>query len=137
MVQNGGPMRESAPAVKDEAADAEPSQSAAPTAPPKGEPRAKPEVLRENAVKRQGGKGTPRPSQIGNTRSRDAAVFKRQVRDRLAAVRQKGVSAPEIVKAATTAGAFTANNLYEILEGKVLRIAIYRELDEALRRFEN
>jgi len=102
-----------------------------------GGAKAEPEVLRENRVKRPGGKGTPRPSQVGNTRSRDATVFKRQVRDRLEAVRKKGVSAPELVKAATTAGAFTANNIYEILEGKVLKIEIYRALDEALRHFEN
>ena len=102
-----------------------------------GGAKAEPEVLRENRVKRPGGKGTPRPSQIGNTRCHDAAVFKRQVRDRLEAARKKGVSAPEIVRAATKAGAFTANNIYEILEGKELKIEIYRALDEALWHFEN
>lgn len=115
-----------APTEKDEAADAE-----------DGGAKAEPEVLRENRVKRPGGKGKPRPQAVGNTISHDAAVFKRQVRDRLEAVRKKGVSAPELVKAATTAGAFTANNIYEILEGQVLKIEIYRALDEALRHFEN
>ena len=138
-----------APTEKDEAADAEPeplpetkaekanpSQSAAPTAPPKGEPSAEPEALRETRVKRPGGKGTPRPSQVGNTRSRDAAVFKRQVRDRLEAVRKKGVSAPEIVKAAP-AGSVKESDIYMILQGHVIKIDIYRALDEALRHFEN
>ena len=151
-----------APTEKDQAADAEPEplpeplpetkaekaypsqalrasspQGASQESAEDGEAKAEPEVLRENRVKRPGGKGTPRPSQIGNTRCHDAAVFKRQVRDRLEAVRQKGVSAPELVKAATKAGAFTANNIYEILEGKVLKIEIYRALEEALRHFEN
>ena len=139
-----------APTGKDEAADAgrplsataasgggSSPQGASQESAEDGGAKAEPEVLRENRVKRPGGKGTPRPSQVGNTRSRDAAVFKRQVRDRLEAVRKKGVSAPELVKAATTAGAFTANNIYEILEGKVLKIEIYRALDEALRHFEN
>lgn len=134
----------------------EPSQSpprAAVTAPPEGAPRAEPEpeplrekdlpkedpsqaAAPEKAVKRQGGKGKPRPSQIGNTRGHDAAVFKRQVRDRLVAVREKGVSAPEIVRAAP-AGSVKESDIYMILQGHVIRIDIYRALDEALRHFEN
>ena len=100
-----------------------------------GEAKAELEVLRENRVKRPGGKGTPRPSQIGNTRCRDAAVFKRQVRDRLEAVRKKGVSAPELVKAAP-AGTVKESDIYMILQGHVIKIDIYRALDEALRHFE-
>ena len=50
---------------------------------------APPEETRETPVKRQGGKGKPRPSAIGNTSSHDAAVFKRQVRDRLEAARKR------------------------------------------------
>lgn len=95
-----------------------------------------PEPLRENRIKRQGGKGTPRPSQVGNTRGHDAAVFKRQVRDRLVAVREKGVSAPEIVRAAP-AGSVKESDIYMILQGHVIKIDIYRALDEALRKFEN
>ena len=121
------------------------------TAPPKGEPRAdEPAPLQEKdlpkeapfqaaapetPVKRPGGKGTPRPSQVGNTRRHDAAVFKRQVRDRLEAVRKKGVSAPEIVKAAP-AGSVKESDIYMILQGHVIKINIYRALDEALRHFE-
>lgn len=133
------PARQVAPTVKDEAA-AEPETKPEPAPlPEKDLPKAEPSqaAAPETPVKRPGGKGTPRPSQIGNTRCHDAAVFKRQVRDRLQAVRKKGVIAPEIVRAATKAGAFTANNIYEILEGKVLKIEIYRALDEALRHFEN
>lgn len=112
-----------APTEKDEAA---------------AEPETKPDLepLRENRVKRPGGKGTPRPSQIGNTISHDAAVFKRQVRDRLEAVREKGVSAPELVKAAP-AGSVKESDIYMILQGNVIKIDIYRALDEALRHFEN
>lgn len=135
-----------APTEKDEAEErVAPSQALRASSPQEasqenaedGEAKTEPEVLRENLIKRPGGKGTPRPSQVGNTRSRDAAVFKRQVRDRLEAVRKKGVSAPEIVRAATKAGAFTESNVYDILEGKVLRIEIYRALEEALWHFEN
>lgn len=122
-----------APTEKDEAADAEPEP------PPEKEAekaQPEPEVLRENRVKRPGGKGKPRPSQIGNTRGHDAAVFKRQVRDRLEAVRQKGVSAPEIVRAAP-AGSVKESDIYMILQGYVIKIDIYRALDEALRHFES
>lgn len=102
------------------------------------EPEAKPEPepLRENRIKRPGGKGKSRPSSIGNTRGHDAAVFKRQVRDRLEALRKKGVSAPEIVKAAPD-GSVKESDLYMILQGHVIKIDIYRALDEALRHFEN
>lgn len=116
-----------------EAAVLVPSQSAAPTAPPEGEPRTEGAPAKES---RPGGKGTPRPSQIGNTRVHDAAVFKRQVRDRLEAARKNGVSAPEIIKAAP-GGEVTPDRIYSILEGRVLKIEVYRALDKALRHFEN
>ena len=138
------PARQDAPTEKDEAAEEpetkpeplrekylpkeDPSQSAAPTALPGG--------ASQGPVKRQGGKGKPRPSQIGNTRVHDAAVFKRQVRDRLVAVREKGVSAPEIVRAAP-AGSVKESDIYMILQGHVIKIDIYRALDEAIRHFEN
>ena len=117
------PARQDAPTEKDAAA-AEP------------EPKPEPEPSPENQVKRQGGKGKPRPSQVGNTRGHDAAVFKRQVRDRLEALRKKGVSAPELVKAAP-AGSVKESDIYMILQGHVIKIDIYRALDEALRHFEN
>lgn len=142
-----------ASAENDEASVTGLPQSAAPTAssechalparqnaPPEGAPRAEPEPLPEtppeNRIKRPGGKETPRPSQIGNTRGHDAAVFKRQVRDRLEAARKKGVSAPELVRAAG-AGTVKEDDIYMILQGHVIKIAAYRALDEALRHFEN
>ena len=90
----------------------------------------------KNRVGNPGGKGKPRPSRIGNTSGHDAAVFKRQVRDRLEAVRTKGVSTPEIIKAAP-AGSMKESDIYMILQGHVIKIDIYRALDEALRHFEN
>ena len=81
-------------------------------------------------------KPVKRPSQIGNTRVHDAAVFKRQVRDRLEAARKNGVSAPEIIKAAP-GGEVTPDRIYSMLEGRVLKIEVYRALDKALRHFEN
>ena len=146
----GGPMKASDPTAKDEAADAgrplsvtaasggdSSPQWASQESAEDGEAKAEPEPLRENRVKRPGGKGKPRPQAVGNTISHDAADFKRHVRDRLEAVRKKGVSAPELIRTAPTGVALTANNIYEILEGKVLKIEIYRALDEALRHFEN
>ncbi len=105
-----------------------PSPQAAAPSSPQEETKAAP-------VKKPGGKGTPRPSQIGNTRGHDAAVFKRQVRDRLEAARKKGVSAPELVRAAG-AGTVTESDVYMILQGHVIKIDVYRALDEALRHFE-
>ena len=100
------------------------------------EAKAEPEPPPEKPVKRPGGKGKPRPQAVGNTISHDSAVFKRQVRDRLEAVRKKGVSAPELVKAAP-AGSVKESDIYMILQGYVIKIDIYRALDEALRHFEN
>lgn len=146
-----------APTAKDEAADAGrpisvTAASGGDCSPRRGEPRAEePSLLREKdlskaepsqaaapekPVKRPGGKGKPRPQAVGNTRGHDAAAFKRQVRDRLEVVRKKGVSAPELVKAAP-AGSVKESDIYMILQGHVIKIDIYRAIDEALRHFEN
>ncbi len=139
--ENGGQMTPDS-AMYDEAAS-EPGLKQEPAPPPEkkaekedGKAKTEPEPPPENRVKRPGGKGKPRPQAVGNTISHDSAVFKRQVRDRLEAVRKKGVSAPEIVKAAP-AGSVKESDVYMILQGYVIKIDIYRALDEALRHFEN
>lgn len=116
-----------------------PSQPAAPTAPPEGEPR-KPhshpptekqlEALAEGrekahaTVDRSGGKN-------------GAAMAKKEklaIRERLLEARKNGLTNPQLLKESD--GQFTEDDLWKIVEGHVVGIAIYREVNAALDRLE-
>ena len=138
--EDGGPMRASAPTEKNEAADAgrplsvtaasggdSSPQGASQENAEGGEEKTQPEPLRENRVKR--------PSQNGNTHAKDAAVFKREVRDWLLELREKGVTLDAIAAAGLGTG-YTAGDVLSILEGRVLGITVYRAIAAALEKVE-
>ena len=117
------PARQNAPTAKDEAADAEDDEA-----------KAEAEPLKENRIKRQSGKGKPRPSYIGNTRSHDAAVFKRQVRERMLEMRKRGLTTPLIVKKGNAN--ITEQQISDILAAKPVPVAEYRVLEAVLDMIE-
>ena len=78
----------------------------------------------------------PRPSRNANTAAHDAAVFKRAVRERLTAARKNGLTTGAIQEAAGPHSPLTHGKLMDILEGRVVGIDVYRELDRALDKLE-
>ena len=77
-----------------------------------------------------------RPERVGNTAAHDAAMFKRQVRDRLTELRSKGVTSADILAAAPKNGPLTQDRLMAILSARLAGIEVYRVLDEVLTKFE-
>lgn len=70
----------------------------------------------------------------GNRNAANAAEEKRRIRDRLLALRARGVTTAQIVNEA--AGKFSDGHVWNIVQGHVEKVEIYRALDKVLDRIE-
>lgn len=68
------------------------------------------------------------------TRGTAAAKFKRDVRDRIKALRKTGVSLQSIIDA--TGGAVSMSEILDVLQAAKVEYQVYRDLDGGLRRLE-
>lgn len=71
-----------------------------------------------------------RSASYANTAARDAAVFKRAVRERFLTARQDGLATPQILEAAE--GRITEADVWKIIQGHNVAVDVYRELDRVL-----
>lgn len=69
------------------------------------------------------------------TRGTAAAKFKRDVRDRIEALRKQGVSLQSIIYA--TGGAVSMSKILDVLQAAKVEYSVYRELDAGMRKLEN
>lgn len=68
------------------------------------------------------------------TRGTAAAKFKRDVRDRINALRKQGVSLQSIIDA--TGGAVSMGEILDVLQAARVEYQVYRDLDGGLRKLE-
>ena len=68
------------------------------------------------------------------TRGTAAAKFKRDVRDRIEALRKHGVSLQSIIDA--TGGAVSMSEILDVLQAARVEYQVYRALDGGLRKLE-
>jgi hypothetical protein len=66
----------------------------------------------------------------GNTNGKAAAEEKRRIRERLLTMRQNGLTTPEVLKAGN--GCIEEASVWEIIEGKLVPVSVYRVLDGIL-----
>lgn len=69
------------------------------------------------------------------TRGTAAAKFKRDVRDRIEALRKQGVSLQSIIDA--TGGAVSMSEILDVLQAARIEYQVYRDLDGGLRKLES
>ena len=78
----------------------------------------------------------PRPGCEGNDYAKKAAVFKREVREKLAAARAAGITSGMIMEKVKPGSALTQGKLLDILNARLAPVEAYRVLDEVLDTLE-
>ena len=114
--------------------------AAAPEAEPEA-PKAEPEACdhsKKSANAKTDTDGTRRPgAKPGNTIGHDTAVYKRQILERIKALRAQGLTCTAIAEACRMPRMITSSTILGILDGQPYKIEVYRAIGEGLDRLKS
>ena len=104
---------------------------------PESSPEA-PATMTEEERRESAAKAAEAPKSIDRSGEKNGMAMAKKakivIRERLLEARRNGLTTPQLLKASD--GQFTEDDLWKIVEGHVVGIAIYREVNAALDRLE-